>query len=92
MNGGESMLKKNLELIIKKQYKKIRILNEKILTQNLAIHKLKQQFVILKNLETEKSKKLEEIKQEINKQNYNGLKNLENKIQTILESKKYFSK
>lgn len=86
------MLKKNLELIIKKQYKKIRILNEKILTQNLAIHKLKQQFVILKNLETEKSKKLEEIKQEINKQNYNGLKNLENKIQTILESKKYFSK
>ena len=92
MNGCESMLKKNLELIIKKQYKKIRILNEKILTQNLAIHKLKQQFVILKNLETEKSKKLEEIKQEINKQNYNGLKNLENKIQTILESKKYFSK
>lgn len=86
------MLKKNLELIIKKQYKKIRILNEKILTQNLAIHKLKQQFVILKNLETEKSKKLEEIKQEINKQNYNGLINLENKIQTILESKKYFSK
>lgn len=86
------MLKKNLELIIKKQYKKIRILNEKILTQNLAIHKLKQQFVILKNLETEKSKKLEEIRQEINKQNYNGLKNLENKIQTILESKKYFSK
>lgn len=86
------MLKKNLELIIKKQYKKIRILNEKILTQNLAIHKLKQQFIILRNLETEKSKKLEEIKQEINKQNYNGLKNLENKIQTILESKKYFSK
>lgn len=86
------MLKKNLELIIKKQYKKIRILNEKILTQNLAIHKLKQQFIILKNLETEKSKKLEEIRQEINKQNYNGLKNLENKIQTILESKKYFSK
>ena len=92
MNGGESMLKKNLELIIKKQYKKIRILNEKILTQNLAIHKLKQQFIILRNLETEKSKKLEEIRQEINKQNYNGLKNLENKIQTILESKKYFSK
>ena len=86
------MLKKNLELIIKKQYKKIRILNEKILTQNLAIHKLKQQFIILSNLETEKSKKLEEIRQEINKQNYNGLKNLENKIQTILESKKYFSK
>lgn len=86
------MLKKNLELIIKKQYKKIRILNEKILTQNLAIHKLKQQFIILRNLETEKSKKLEEIRQEINKQNYNGLKNLENKIQTILESKKYFSK
>lgn len=86
------MLKKNLELIIKKQYKKIKILNEKILTQNLAIHKLKQQFIILRNLETEKSKKLEEIKQEINKQNYNGLKNLENKIQTILESKKYFSK
>ena len=92
MNGGESMLKKNLELIIKKQYKKIRILNEKILTQNLAIHKLEQQFIILRNLETEKSKKLEEIRQEINKQNYNGLKNLENKIQTILESKKYFSK
>ena len=86
------MLKKNLELIIKKQYKKIRILNEKILTQNLAIHKLEQQFIILRNLETEKSKKLEEIRQEINKQNYNGLKNLENKIQTILESKKYFSK
>ena len=86
------MLKKNLELVIKKQYKKIRILNEKILTQNLAIHKLKQQFIILRNLETEKSKKLEEIRQEINKQNYNGLKNLENKIQTILESKKYFSK
>ena len=86
------MLKKNLELIIKKQYKKIRILNEKILTQNLAIHKLKQQFIILRNLETEKSKKLEEIRREVNKQNYNGLKNLENKIQTILESKKYFSK
>lgn len=86
------MLKKNLELIIKKQYKKIKILNEKILNQNIAIHNLKQQFLLLKDLETEKSKKLEEIKEEISKQNYNGLKNLENKLHTILENKKYFSK
>lgn len=85
------MLKKNLEIIIRNQNVKIKLLKQELKMKNNVLLNLRKELENLKICKEECSLKIEEIKREISRQNYNSSKNLENKISTILE-KKYFSK
>ncbi len=85
------MLKKNLEIIIKNQNVKIKLLKQELKMKNNMLLNLRKELENLKICKEECSLRIKEIKREISRQNYNSSKNLENKIATILE-KKYFSK
>ena len=85
------MLKKNLEIIIRNQNVKIKLLKQELKMKNNMLLNLRRELENLKICKEECSLRIKEIKSEISRQNYNSSKNLENKISTILE-KKYFSK
>lgn len=86
------MRKKNMENIIQRQNIKIKLLRQELKVKNNMLLKVKHELEKLKICKEECSLKLQEIKEEISRQNYNSSKNLENKINSILENKKYFSK
>lgn len=79
------MLKKNLEIIIRNQNVKIKLLKQELKMKNNVLLNLRKELENLKICKEECSLKIEEIKREISRQNYNSSKNLENKISTILE-------
>ena len=55
--------------------------------KNSDLINLKKELKAVKISDEEKSYKLTEIRKEISKQNYNSSKNLENRIQAILNNK-----
>ena len=81
------MLKKQLELLLNKEREKSKILEEMIDLKNSDLINLKKELKAVKISDEEKSYKLTKIREEISKQNYNSSKNLENRIQAILNNK-----
>lgn len=81
------MFKKQLEFLLNKEREKSKILEEMIDLKNSDLINLKKELKAVKISDEEKSYKLTEIRKEISKQNYNSSKNLENRIQAILNNK-----
>ena len=81
------MFKKQLEFLLNKEREKSKILEEMIDLKNSDLLNLKKELKAVKISDEEKSYKLTEIREEISKQNYNSSKNLENRIQAILNNK-----
>lgn len=81
------MFKKQLEFLLNKEREKSKILEEMIDLKNSDLINLKKELKAVKISDEEKSYKLTEIREEISKQNYNSSKNLENRIQAILNNK-----
>ena len=81
------MFRKHFEFLLNKEREKSKILEEMIDLKNSDLINLKKELKSVKIADEEKSCKLSEIREEISKQNYNSSKNLENKIQAILNNK-----
>ena len=81
------MFRKHFEFLLNKEREKSKILEEMIDLKNSDLINLKKELKAVKIADEEKRCKLSEIREEISKQNYNSSKNLENKIQAILNNK-----
>lgn len=81
------MFRKHFEFLLNKERERSKILEEMIDLKNSDLINLKKELKAVKIADEEKSCKLSEIREEISKQNYNSSKNLENKIQAILNNK-----
>ena len=76
------MLKKNMEIVIRKQDVEIRLLKQELKIKDNMLFNLSKELEDLKRC---KEECLIKIKKEINRQNYSSSKNLENRISTILD-------
>ena len=81
------MFKKQLEFLLNKEREKSKIKEEMIDLKNSDLINIKKELKAVKISDEEKSYKLTKIREEISKQNYNSSKNLENRIQAILNNK-----